>query len=126
MNSDAAPLLSSSMTVAAPTVIAEAVDHVVTRQPEHVHRHLAGHEFDAERLGRFEQLGRACDVVLAGERAHHPRAHAEEVHLRELPVADPGALHDGKHLLHPRLAGDAPAVLHERLQPPRRSGTSSC
>src|SRR5688500_10486988 len=71
-----------------PNRLAEPFDHVLTGQAEHVHRHLAGHELDPEGLSGFEQLLRAGDAVLLRQGAHHPRAHAQEVHLRELPVAD--------------------------------------
>src|SRR3990172_11101932 len=83
--------------------LAEPVDHVLALEAEHVHRHLAGHELDAERLGRLEQLLRLGDAVLLREDAHHPGAHPEKVHLRQLAVADARSLHRGHHLLHPGL-----------------------
>ena len=71
-----------------------------------------------ERLGGFEELLRAGDAVLLRQAAHHPGPHPEEVHLRQLPMADAGALHRRHHLLHPVLAGDPLRVLDEDLEAP--------
>src|SRR5512144_2536520 len=46
------------------------------------------------------------DLVLPAERAHHPRAHPQEVHLAELQMVDARALHEREHLLHPAVTGD--------------------
>src|SRR6188768_3798471 len=75
-----------------PDGLAHAIDHVLALEPEHVHRHLARDEFDAHLLGDLEELLGAGHAILLGKAAHHPRPHPEEVHLRQLPVADAGAL----------------------------------
>ena len=69
-------------------------------------------------LGGFEELPGAGHAVLLRQAAHHPGTHAQEVHLRELAMADAGTLHRGQHLLHPVLTGDSLRVLDEDLQAP--------
>ena len=44
--------------------LAQAVDHVLALEAEHVHGHLAWDELDAHRLAGLEQLGRLGHVVL--------------------------------------------------------------
>src|SRR3954452_23817000 len=80
--------------------LAHAVDEVGALEAEHVHRHLAGDELDAHELGHLHELGRARDAVLLRERAHHPRAHAQEVHGAQLAMGDPRALHRAHRPLH--------------------------
>ena len=110
----------SPMTVAAPTGSPMPSIMSSRLEPEHVHRHLARDELDAHLLGDLEELLGAGHAVLLGEAAHHPRPHPEEVHLRQLPVADARALHRRHHLLHPVLASDPLVVPDEGLEAPER------
>ena len=56
MNSEASALVMISIAVAAPAGSPRPGDHVVAGQAEHVHRHLAGDELDAQGERRVEQL----------------------------------------------------------------------
>src|SRR4029453_9756799 len=66
--------------------LAHLVDEVVPLQAEHVHRHLARDELDPHGGRGLGELTRTGHAVLLAEAAHHPGAHAEEVHLAELQV----------------------------------------
>src|SRR5450759_1332829 len=74
--------------------LAHAIDQVLALDAEQVHCHLARDELDADCLRHLEQVLGLGDVVLLGQLEHHPRAHAHEVHLAQLAVADPGPLHE--------------------------------
>src|SRR5689334_23431560 len=52
--------------------LAHSVDQVLAPDPEHVHRHLARDELDAQCRRGFEKLARAGNAVLAAKGVDHP------------------------------------------------------
>ena len=122
MKSGAAPSASSSTTVAAPTGSPRPSIMSSRVRPNMSMVIWQGMSSTPSAWAASSSSLRAGDAVLLGEAAHHPRAHAQEVHLRELPMADARTLHDREHLLHPVLAGD-PLVLDERLETPEGQET---